>query len=499
MSKPGRVYLAIDLGASSGRAVLGLLEGGKLKMEEANRFPNSPAPLGGRLYWDFLSLWNHVLSSMRLCAGRGYSRLSGIGVDTWGVDYGLLGADGKLLGNPICYRDSLTEGVERPIRSAVGERELYRLTGSPLMRISTLSQLVALRNSPSAGMLRLSKTLLMMPDLFRYFLSGHKAVELTAAGTSQLANVRSGRWCSRILQKLHLPRRIMPEIVKPATVVGRLSPELARRTGLNRAPVVAVVGHDTASAACAVPLAGPDCAFLSCGTWSVFGVIHDSPITTDEAFSRGFANILGLESVLFVKIGMGLYLFENLGRVLASRARKTTYAEMIEGASHAKPFACLLDVNSPLFFVAEDPEPCLQEFLRRTGQKVSQSTGSIIRSLLEGLAWSYRAATDDLTALTGRDLTRISLVGGGSRNKMLCQMVADATGLEVVAGPAEATAAGNLAVQALATGQLRKAADIRELIKGSFRLTTYRPESTASWDKNFTRYLEILDKSRRLK
>jgi len=359
--------------------------------------------------------------------------------------------------------------------------------------------LVALKNSPSAGMLRLSKTLLMMPDLFRYFLSGHKAVELTAAGTSLLANVRSGKWCSRILQTLHLPRRIMPEIVQPATVVGRLLPDLATHTGLNRSRVVAVAGHDTASAAAAVPLAGTDCAFLSCGTWSVLGVIQDSPITSAEAFSRGFANLLGLESILFVKIGMGLYLFENLGRALTKSARKTTYAQMIGEASHAKPFEHFLDVNSPLFFLAEDPRPCVKEYLRRTGEKVCQSTGAIIRSLLEGLAWSYRGAINDLTTLTGRDLKRISLVGGGSRNKMLCQMAADATGLEVVAGPAEATAAGNVAMQALATGQLRKAADIRELVKGSFRLTSYEPRSTQRWDKSFPRYLETLEKSRKLK
>jgi rhamnulokinase len=367
------------------------------------------------------------------------------------------------------------------------------------MRIATLSQLVALRNSPGAGVLRLSKTLLMMPDLFRYFLSGHKAVELTAAGTSHLTNVRSGKWCSRILQSLHLPRRILPEIVKPATVVGRLPSELAGQTGLNRAPVVAVAGHDTASAAAAVPLAGADCAFLSCGTWSVLGDVHDRPITTPEAFSRGFANIAGLESILFVKVGMGLYLFENLRRALANRARKPTYAQMIKEASRAKPFGCFLDVNSPLFFVTEDPQPCVREFLQRTGQETAQGTGSIFRALLEGLAWSYRGAINDLVTLSGRDLKRISMVGGGSRNKVLCQMVADATGLEVVAGPAEATAAGNVTAQALATGQLEDAADIRGLVRRSFRLKTYRPESTEIWNRHSSRYQEIFEKSKMLK
>ncbi|HUS95863.1 MAG TPA: rhamnulokinase family protein, partial [Hyphomicrobiaceae bacterium] len=470
MRKPPQAYLAFDLGAGSGRAVVGLLEGGRLRMEEIRRFANSPSPLGGRLYWDFLSLWNNVVDAMRLCAARGHDRLAGIGVDTWGVDFGLLGPDGALLGNPICYRDSITEGVDQLIGSVIEERELYRLTGRAVARVSTLSQLVALNNSPSAGTLRSTQTLLMMPDLFRYFLCGHRAVELTAAGSSQLVNVRSAKWCSGIFKPLQLPRRIVPEIVKPATVVGRLMPDLAAHTGLNRAPVVAVAGHDTASAAAAVPLVDADCAFVSCGTWSVLGVIQDDPITTDEAFSRGFANVLGLESILFAKFIMGFYLFENLRRSLAGRARKMTYAQMIREASDARPFGCFLDVNSPMFFVAEDPVASVKEFLRRTGQKTLQSAGSIIRAVLEGLALSYRQAINDLATVTGRELRRISLVGGGSRNKMLCQMVADATAMEVVAGPAEATAAGNLAVQALAAGQLREVAEIRELVRGSFRL-----------------------------
>ena len=489
-----KVYLGFDLGASSGRAVLGFLEDRKLEIQQISRFSNSPSELGGRLYWNFLSLWNNLLDAMRRCAGQGHVRLSGIGVDTWGVDFGLLGADGKLLGNPICYRDSVTEGTEQLIGSVIGDKELYRLTGRGPSRVSTLSQLAALSRDPGAGTLRSSRTLLMMPDLFRYFLCGHKAVELTAAGSSQLVDVRSGKWCSRIFKTLRLPRRIMPEIVKPATAVGRMVPDLATWTGLNRAPVVAVAGHDTASAAAAVPLADADCAFISCGTWSVLGVIQEDPITTDEAFARGFANVLGLESILFAKIVMGLYLFENLRRALVNGGHKTSYSQMIKEASGSRPFGCFLNVNSPLFFVTEDPAACVKEFLRKTGQKVSQGTGSVVRALLEGLAWSYREAADDLAKLTGRELKRISLVGGGSRNRMLCQMVADATGLEVLAGPAEATVAGNLAVQALATGQLAKAADIREVIRNSFRLTTYRPKAARLWDKNLGRYLKITEK-----
>jgi len=498
MKRGRRAYLGFDLGASSGRAVLGTLAGRKLAIQQIHRFANGPSMLGGTLYWDFLSLWASVVDSMRVCAQQGYRELTGIGFDTWGVDFGLLGADGKLLGSPLCYRDGLTEGIERIVASKIRARELYRLTGHAPARVSTLSQLVALNSGPGAARLRSADALLMMPDLFRYFLCGHRAVELTAAGSTQLANVRRARWSSRLFETFRLPRRIMPEIVAPGTVVGRIGRDLAASTGLNRAPVVAVAGHDTASAAAAAPFADEGTAFLSCGTWSVLGLILDHPITTVQACQKGFVNEFGLGSVLFVKNMVGLYLFENLCRMIANRGGKGTYGQMIREASEARPFERFLDVNSPLFFVAEDPAPCVRRFLRGTGQRTSPSTGSMVRTLLEGLAWSYRAAVGDLAEVTGAVLGRICLVGGGSRNGLLCQMVADATGLTVIAGPAEATVAGNLAAQALATGGLSGVPDIRELVRSSFRLKTYRPESTDAWDRRSSRYAETVGRSKDL-
>ena len=500
MSIAPAVYLGLDLGASSGRAVVGLLKGDKLlHMREIYRFANSPSRLGGRLYWDFLSLWNNILESMRRCAEQGHDRLAGIGVDTWGVDFGLLGADGELLGNPICYRDSTTQGIEPYIESIMDGQRLFRLTGSRPGQVLTLSQLAVLNRGPGQSRLKCAQTFLMMSDLFRYFLCGHKGVELTAAGSSQLANVRSGRWCSSIFDKFRFPRRIMPEIVRPGTIVGRLMPELAAETGLNRSPIIAVAGHDTASAVAAVPFVDEDCAFLSCGTWSVLGVVEDRPITSATAFSHGFCSIMGVDSIYFNKASMGLYLFANLCRVLPGGTSKSIYSKMLAQASRSKPHKCFLDVNSASLFVAEDPAASVKTFLQKTGQKASQDTGSIVRVLLEGLAWSYRKTVRELATLTGRDLKRISLVGGGSKNKLLCQMTADATGLEVVAGPAEATVAGNLGLQSFAAGQLREVVDIRELVKKSFRLTTYKPKSTQLWDQNYPRYLKILEKSTNLK
>jgi len=510
------VYLGFDLGASGGRALLGSLQGRRLKIKEISRFANAPCRLGGRWHWDFLALWNQVQSAMRQCAAEGHGGLSGVGVDTWGVDFGLLGADGHLAANPRCYRDPMTDGIERRLAAALGQEELYRLTGTPYARVSTLSQLVALAGSPAACTLKSATTLLMMPDLFRYYLCGHKAVELTAAGSSQLLDVRTACWCPRLFRAMGIPRRIVPEIVRPATVVGQTARELLASTGVERAPVVAVAGHDTASAAAAAPFAGDDAAFASCGTWLVVGAVLDRPITTPEAMACGFVNQLGFDSVLFVKGTTGLYLFENVYRALRRKNRGISYAQLLGEASQAKPLRALLDVNWPRLFAAEDAEASVDDFLRRTGQEAPRSRGSLLRTLLEGLAWSCRGTIQDLAALrekgtgpicakhpSGRSgkldlspfpLRRISLVGGGARNALLCQMMADATGLEVIAGPAEATAVGNLAIQALATGRLRQAAEIRELVRGSFKLKTYQPRETELWKRHAHRYLEVVER-----
>jgi sugar (pentulose or hexulose) kinase len=434
---------------------------------------------------------------MRLCAKQGYHAISGIGVDTWGVDFGLLGSDDLLLGNPLCYRDAITLGIEPAIRAAIDEKDLYRLTGWPVARVSTLSELAALNQSGGAVALRSAQTLLMMSDLFRHFLCGHKAVELTAGGSGQLIDIRSGAWCRKLLAAFRLPKRIFPNIVQPATVVGKLHAVLASETGLNRAPIVAVAGHDTASAAAAVPFADDDCAFISCGTWSVVGAVQKDPDTSSGALAAGFVNEFGLNSILFVKNIVGLYLFESLHRSLNRNSRKTSYAAMVRSAMAAKPFRYYLDINSPLLFATDDAEASIRSFLRNTGQKATADMADIIRAILEALAWSYRATLAQLATLTGRKRRRICLVGGGSRNRLLCQMAADATGLEVIAGPAEATVVGNLASQALATKQLRTVADIRQLVRNSFDLKTYRPKAAGQWDEHFHRYQEIAEKSAR--
>ena len=483
MAEKSDTYLAIDLGAGSGRAILGHLGASGLELEEIHRFTNGPVGVGGTLYWDFARLWQEVVHALGLC-GRRRIDLAGIGVDTWGVDFGLIGADGRLLGNPFCYRDGITDGMDRRIADAIPRAEFYRLTGMTPAPVATLSQLCGLKQRGAADRLRMARSLLMMPDLFRYFLCGHEGVELTSAGSTLMTNIRTRRWCPRVARSLGIPGRILPPIVTPPTVVGRLHAELAERTGVGRVPVIAVAGHDSLSAAAAAPYADERTAFISCGTWSVAGRTQDRPVTRCEALDAGFVNELGVSSILFARNMTGLYLFENLKRSMDAAGEKLSYPAMVREASQAKPFAAFIDPSAPEFAIAADPAQSVRAYLGRTGQRVPRSRGTVMRMLIEALAASHGAAIRDLGRVTGADIRRVCLVGGGCRNGLLCQMTADACGVDVIAGPAEATAIGNLALQAVATRRLGGVDAIRELVRLSFRPRTYRPGATDAWERH---------------
>lgn len=498
MKRSAEHYLAFDLGAGSGRAVLGRLDGARLQIHELCRFANAPAALDGSLYWDVLALWGHVVDALRRCARTGHRRLSGIGVDTWGVDFGLLGGDGRLFGHPICYRDPMTEGVDAYMTSVVPPREWFRTTGMAPGRVTTFAQLIAARRGAGRTRLSSAQTLLMMPDLLRYYLCGHVGSERTILGSSLLLDIHRKTWASRLLRRFDIPRRLFPPLVDPAAVAGLLNGDIAAETGLARAPVMIVAGHDTASAAAAAPFADEDTAFISSGTWLVAGAIQDRPVTSDAALAAGFVNEIGLDSILLVKNLMGLYLFENLRRALAARGTAITYARMIAEAERAAPFSGFLDLDCPLFFVAHDPEAQIRAFLRRTGQRVSLNRGTLIRLVLEGVAWKTRLAFQSLPRITGRTYRRISMVGGGTRNALHCRMLADATGLPVIAGPAEATVAGNLGAQILASGRLKTPADIRTLVQRSFAVRTYRPRLASAWDRHEECYRSVMKASKRI-
>jgi rhamnulokinase len=498
MANTKKTYLGFDLGASSGRAILGFINKNKLEIEEVHRFSNEHFELNGTLYWNFLALWKNIVHSLRVCSKKGYKKLDGIGIDTWGVDFGILGKDGKFVREPLCHRDSGTVGMDKVINSKIHQRDFYNITGFTISRIGSLAQLIAMQQEAGDDRLKIAKSFLMMPDLFRCFLSGNISVEKTIAATTLFLDIKTGKWSDALLRKFKIPERIMPDIVEPGTVTGKLKTDLAKRYKLNQAPIIAIAEHDTASAFATIPHADEDTIVISCGTWSVVGLSLDKPILTAKAFKAGFLNEMGFQSILFVQNLMGLYLFENVKRELESGGQKISYSKMVSMARKAGPFKNYLDTNAAMLFAAKEPLGLIKEYLKKTGQK-SANTESIIRLLLEGLALSYKSSIEKLKKVTGRDYKRICMVGGGIKNTLLCQMAADATGLKVIAGPAEATITGNFAVQAFATKQLKTQKQIRELVRNSFSLKTYKPKETALWDKKYLNYKLTVKKSTKLK
>lgn len=486
--KSGR-FLSLDIGATSGRAMLAEIAGGRLRLRELHRFAVNHHVLGGAMQWDFLGLWESVLESLRACRQAGYRRFDAIGVDTWGCDFGLIGPDGRLLYSPVCYRDGRTEGVERKIAAVADPYELYRITGLPVLRVNTLSQLVGLSAGGGGAVLRAGK-LMFVSDLLRYFLGGAVGCELTAAGSSQMLDVRRRGWSEQIRRKFKLPRGLLGPLVKPGEPCGKLLPEVCRDTGLESCPVIAVAGHDTADALAAAPYGDQETCIISCGTWALMGMVlpQNRPLVTRQAYRGRFLNEMGVDSIMFVRNLVGFYPFEQLRRSWAAESAPASYARLLREAAGQKPFAAMLDFDDPRFFALPDARAALRGYLKETAQRPLAGQAQIVRTVMEAMAWSFRRTLEDMRKVTGRSVSRICMLGGGARSALLCQMTADATGCELLAGPVEATATGNAGLLALGSGLLKNAQDIRLLSRRSFRLTKYLPRQTRLWDQAYPRY-----------
>lgn len=494
MSLPPR-FLAFDLGAESGRAVVGTLEEGHLALEEIHRFPNEPVEVGGTLYWDVLALYRQVLQGLRAYVQRFGDRVEGIGLDTWGVDFGLLDRDGHLLENPVHYRDRRTDGMVQAVAARFPPAELFQRTGMVLLPIQTLCQLLSLRSRPHS-LLDSAATLLMMPDLLAYFLSGEKRCERTIAITTQLYNFRTAEWDDELCEAFDLPRAILPPLVQPGVALGPLQEAVARATGLHGARVLIPCTHDTASAVAAVPGEGEDWLFLSSGTWSILGMLIDEPITTDLAWSRGFCNELTLGHFFLGKNLIGLWLLQRVRQEWAQQGQVWSYPELMELAEKGPRGGPLVDVNHPSFLAPESMIGALSEFCLRTEQAPPQSPEETVRCILASLALGYRQAAEELAEIVGRRGGVLHLVGGGALNPLLCQMTAEALGIPVKAGPAQATAAGNVLVQALAAGALASPTEIRSVVRRSLEVTLYLPSDTRQWEEEFQRYRELVQRLR---
>lgn len=483
-------YLAIDLGAESGRGFVGETDGRRLVIEEVHRFPNRPFRLMGHLHWNVWDLYAGVMEAIGRASAAG--PLASLAVDTWAVDYALLGPGDALLGAPYHYRDGRTDGVMEAAFAVVGPEEIFARTGIQFLPFNTLYQLIAAKRETPAT-LEAARDLLMMGELFTFLLTGEKVSEYTNASTTQLLDAHTRSWATPLFDSFGLPQAIMRPVVEPGTPVGRLLASVARESGAGRVPVVVPAVHDTACAVAAVPAEGDDWAYLSSGTWSLLGVETARPVLTPLARRYDLTNEGGVGgSVRLLKNVMGLWILQECRRRWAEEGDEMSYEELVALAEEAPPFRTLVDPDDRRFLTPGGMPEKIKSFARESGQPLPEGAGAVVRCVLESLALKYRAVLERLEEASGRSIRVIHIVGGGSENRLLNQWTANATGRLVLAGPKEATAIGNLLVQAMADGVVGGLAAGRQLVRRSFPCLRFEPEERAAWDEAYGRFAAII-------
>jgi rhamnulokinase len=483
-------FLAIDLGAESGRGILGRFDK-HLTLEEVHRFPNGPVRIGSHIHWDILRIWGEVQECLRLAATQPDASLASLGLDTWGVDFGLLDAADRLLGNPYHYRDTRTDGMIEIACKIVPRERIYTQTGIQFMQLNTLFQLFAMRQQEDPA-LEIARTFLMTPDLLNFWLTGCKANEFTISTTTQCYDPRNHNWAGELLFALDIPREIFQNIPQPGSILGELLPWVANEASSSAVPVVAVGCHDTASAVAAVPAQDSDFIYISSGTWSLIGIEAGEPIINDDSLRFNLTNEGGVGGkTRFLKNIMGMWLLQECRREWNKTGKKYSYDDLALLAGGAPSLRSLIAVSDPRFLPPGDMVQRIQEFCRETGQSIPNTEGEIVRCILESLALEYRWNAEKLRLLSGKLLPVIHIIGGGSRNHLLNQLSADATGCRVIAGPVEATAIGNIMMQAIALGYLSDLSDARRLVKNSFNLTIFEPGDSSPWEAAYQRYLQL--------
>jgi len=488
MAEEKKQYIAVDLGAESGRVMLATVSNEKLNLEEIHRFGNGPIEENDSLRWDFDKLMTEIKTGIGKAAKQADGEVAGIGVDSWGVDFGLLDENGKLIEKPYNYRDSRTNGMLEKAFELMSKREIYEHTGLQFMQLNSVYQLLAARMSNSPALAK-AKTLIFIADLVSYYLCGEMFGEYTLASTSQMMDMKTGQWSKEIFDKLSLPLDIMPDIVKPGTVVGKLTEEVAAELGCGQIPVIAIGSHDTASAVAAVPGGDNNWAYFSSGTWSLIGVEVPEAVINDQTFEFPFTNEGGVENTIrLLKNIMGLWLVQECRRQWQREGTELNYNEITSMAENAEPFAACIDPDDSTFLAPGDMPKRINEYLEKTGQKTIEDKGQLARVIMESLAFRYKEVIDKAESVTGKKLDCIHIVGGGIQNELLCQFTANATGKQVITGPIEATAIGNVLMQAKAAGQIASLADARKLVAKSVELKEYQPADTDLWQKQYAKF-----------
>jgi rhamnulokinase len=479
------VALAVDLGASGGRVVAGTFAGGRLALEEIHRFENGPVSLGGELVWDLPGLWREVVAGLRTAGARHGRAIASVGVDTWGVDFAFLGADGRLLANPVCYRDPRTRGMIETAERIVPRAEIFASTGLQFLEINSLYQLLALQGAGSS-VLAAAERMLMIPDLIHWLLSGERSNERTNASTTQCYDPRTGAWALGLLDRFGLPRRIFGPLADPGTDLGGLRPDVAADTGLSGVRVILPGTHDTASAVAAVPAAAgtDDWAYVSLGTWALVGAELARPLVTPDCLARNFTNEGGVGGTSrLLKNVCGLWLVQQCRAAWRRAGQEWTWDQLTALAAESPPLVTLVDPNDPSLVAPADMPAAIRALARAGGEPVPDTTGAVIRAALESVAAGVRRTLGELDALVGRRIGTVHVVGGGVQNRLLCQLIADATDRPVIAGPVEATAIGNLLVQLTAQDGRVDLAAIREIVRRSFDPVRYEPRAAARWNE----------------
>jgi len=484
-------YIAADLGASSGRVMAGLFDGHDLSLREIHRFPNGPVDLGGSYHWEIDRLFGEIKRGIAKACETYGNQVSSIGVDTWGVDYGLFDSDGTLLNWPFAYRDDRTQGMEEEISRRMPREDVYQATGIQSLFFNTLFQLLSevVQDRPQ---LKQADRLLFVPDMINYWLTGKMLNERTIASTSQMLDPRTGTWTVDLLKKIGIPTRILGELVEPGTPLGGLKPDLRQELGTGDVAVIAVGSHDTASAVAAVPVETRNYAYLSSGTWSLMGIESPEPIINEKSYTYSLTNeggVCGTTRVL--KNISGLWLIQQCKRNWEEQGENLSYEEITSMAMAAPPFAAFIDPDWEGFAKPCDMPARIRAFCENTGQTPPETKASIVRMILESLALRYRAVMEMLQEVAEHPIDVLHMVGGGCRNYLLNQFTADAIGHPVIAGPVEATSLGNVLMQMVATGVCKSLAEGRKLIRASFETKTYEPEHREVWDEAYVRYKEI--------
>jgi rhamnulokinase len=489
-------HLVFDLGAESGRAILGSVEDDRLSLDVLHRFPNTPTNLLGHGHWDAPRLFGELKTGLSATIAKHGAQIDSLGVDTWGVDFGLLDRNNELLGLPYFYRDHRTDGMMEKVFDLVPRDEVYGQTGIQFMQINTLYQLMAMRVNGSPQ-LDAAERLLTMPDLLNFWLTGEKTNELSIASTTQCYNPAKRDWAFDLLERIGLPTRIFGAIIAPGATVGALHPSVQRETNAGAIPVIVPACHDTGSAVAAAPAESEHgWAYISCGTWSLVGVERPEPVINERTLKYNLTNEVGYgHSIRLLRNVMGLWLLQQCRRSWEHDGRSYEYEELAHMAKSATPFTVLVDPDDPRFLNPTDMPSAIADYCRATGQQPPEDASSTVRCIIESLALKYRWVIERLEEVTGERIETIHMIGGGCQNVILCQATADASGRRVMAGPVEGTAAGSAVIQAIACGRLGSLAEARALIRRSFPIAEYLPSEATGWDEAWERFERLISAS----